>query len=180
MPDLMGNAPSEIGTALPFAILIPHNRRCGHHAGGRTPSDSDMITRGIHKGSGKHSLIADIQMPQRNPVFHIRRIVIQSLVLVEQVHHLVHGIHGIQNFPGPFFRCRTSASGTGPDLLRRQGEHHGIQQNVRGSQNTLIRLVFFFHRFIGSVLMNLLVLRLYIAHIGFQSLHISLSSLQPL
>ena len=90
MADLMSDAPAKVLAAFVFAF-----RRCLHRYGlGKarygSPLDSDMQSVRIHKCTCKHPLVAQIQPANRQFIFHSGiGITAQSLVLVEEIYHLI-------------------------------------------------------------------------------------------
>ncbi len=178
MSDLMGNPPSEISAALIPSFRIGLHRHTVHHSGCRPPFNSYMIAGSIHERSREHSLITNIQVALRYLIHGIGRGGIQSLMLVEEIHHIFHGIHGIQDCLR-LLLCVTIFC-TGQNLLRRQGQHHGIQQNIRRPQDTVCLVIIVCHLRIPGILMRSLMQAVHSGHIGLQLLHIILHPGQPL
>ena len=138
MADLMRDAPAEIGAVLVRAVLIAGNGHAVGQAGHRTPLDADVVARRIHEGPGEHPHIADIQMlggqvVGRSRAFQIR----QALVLVEQFHHLVHGVQRMEQF------FRAAVIQARQKLRDRHRVHHLIQQDVGGVQDAVFLIVAF-------------------------------------
>ena len=139
VPDLMGDAPAKILTAHVLSSFVGHHRHSAHHTACGAPADTDVVARSVHKRFRKHPLVADILMPLGNLVYRLRGVLIQPLVLIEQVHHILHGIHGIQHLLST--HLRRAAACAGQNLRCRQREHHGIQKDIGSSQNTGLSVI---------------------------------------
>ena len=92
--DLMGNAPAKVTAAHISALTIRAHGNSSHHACRLRPFDADMVPRRIHEGLGEHPLITDVQMPLRVLIQRLSRVLVETLVLIEQIHHPFHGVHG--------------------------------------------------------------------------------------
>ena len=117
-------------------------------------------------------------MSFRNLVLRLRRRLVQALVLIEQIHLVLHGLHGCQQSLCPLFR--RSGSRAGQQLLGRKREHHGIQKDIRRAQNTVRLGVSVIHMSVSAVLMHLGMLILHLAYKRIQSFHIGRRTPQPL
>ena len=178
MPDLMGNAPPEVSAALVSALAVRRHRHGGYHACAGIPFNANVIAGGIHECPGEHPLVTDVQMALRYLVQRLFSACVQALVLIEQVHHAFHRIHGIQDL----LRLLLHAAASRPiqNLLCRQGEHHGIQENVRSSQDTVLRIIIICHLAVPGACMEHLMLVGNLSHKCLQLHYINLGPCQPL
>ena len=83
-----------------------------------SPLDTNVVTCGIHKCARKHLHIANIQMLGRKVILRNHRRICsfcetvgQTLMLIEQLHHIIHRFHRICQF-----FCLAAASKSRQDL----------------------------------------------------------------
>ena len=178
--DLMRNPPSEIISTLVSSLWICRQRITGYHTRRGTPFDSDVVAGRIHKCPRKHPLVPDVQMPGRIGVFHIHRrsirflgILCQSLMLIEQMHHVLHRLRRRQD---PF--C--ISSGPFQNLRCRKGKHHRIKHHIRCPQYAFALFIITVHRSQLGAFMQLLMLCLHALYICLQFFHICLRTFLPL
>ena len=100
----------------------------------------------------------------------IRRIS-KALVLIEERHHVVHGAQRVVKLLRPALQVALSKSRQ--NLLTGYGQHHLIQHDLRGSQNTVLLIVFSVYLIVFSgCLVYLLVKPFLGGHVLVQSPHI--------
>ena len=90
---------------------------------------------------------------------------------VKQLHHLIHGCHGLLQGCG-LFRCRIPGQSL-QDLVRGAGDHGIPAHDVRGSVDTVLFII-------RIVLMIPVMESLHILDHGLQPVHIGLRQLQTL
>ena len=138
--DLVGDAPAEEVAAAIAAILVQRDGLAAAQTGHRIPADADVVARRIHEGAGKHPHIPDIQVLGGQTVLvPCPGQVGQALVLVEQDHHLVHGVHRAEQAGG--LVGRGTAAQTRQQLADRHRVHHLIQQHVGGVEDAGLGLI---------------------------------------
>ena len=139
MTDFMGNAPAEIASADVLSVFFRFYRNTCHHTRDRSPFDADMSSTRIHKRACKHSLITDILTAYRHfIVCGSLRILAQTFVLVEQIDHIIHCLHGITELFR--FLLTASVSKTAQYLRRCQREHHIAANQIRSLIDTVLRI----------------------------------------
>ena len=132
--DLMGDAPAEEVAALVAAVLLHNDGVAFSQAGYRTPADADVVARRVHERAGKHTHIADVQVLGRQTVLIPgARQIGQALMLVEQRHHLVHSVHGVEQALG--FVSRGPAAQARQQLADRYRVHHLVQHHIGGVED---------------------------------------------
>ncbi len=102
MADFMGNAPAKQTSGLVFAFSVRFYRYSCHHAGRRSPADTDVGSAGIHKGTFKHSLVTDVDPAHRHLVSCIcllvvyqRFVIAHAFMLVAERKKLIHSFDRI-------------------------------------------------------------------------------------
>ena len=97
-------------------------------------------------------------------VYILFGICVKSLMLIEEIHHILHSLKGIQHL-FRLLRCRACSCACN-DLLGGEGQHHGIKHNVRCAQNAVsFAVLVFIYVFVVGIFMNLIMQRFQIARI---------------
>ena len=94
----------------------------------------------------------------------------EALVLVEQLHHLVHGIEGGQQPLGA--RLRGAPARVGKDLLGRHRAHHLVEHDVGGVGDAVLLVVGVVHAGVAALGVVLFVELREPAHVGLQLLQV--------
>ena len=177
VPDLVRDAPSEVRPGSLLAVAVHRDRRTLAEPRDRIPLDADVVARRVHERAREHARVADVEMlrGQQVALDHGRvgsRVegIGQALVLVEQLHHLIHGVErGEQPSRALVGGARTRP---GQHLLGRYRVHHLVEHDVGGVQDAVLGIVAVAHRRVSAGSVQLAVALLQGRHVGLQRLDV--------
>ena len=101
-----------------------------------------MVAGGVHKRFAEHSLIAYVEVLLGKSVDFVFGIVVKSLVLIEEMQHILHCLCGRDYLRG--FVRRASLTRACEYLCRGQRQQHIVKKYVGSTKDTVSGVIFVF------------------------------------